>query len=68
MQLENYSGATFDVKINRKVKLLDKDRILQLLNGVTLDDKIKMVGFESENSITNEGKNNWDKSSGLLVW
>jgi hypothetical protein len=69
MQLENYSGSSFEVRINRKVKLLDKDSILQLLNSVKLDEKVKIVGFESENIITNTGKNRWGKSSGLLsLW
>lgn len=69
MRLENYSGSSFEVRINRKIKLLDKDSILQILNGVKLDKKIKIVGFESENTITNEGMNKWGKSSGLLsLW
>lgn len=69
MQLQNYSGSTFDLKINRKVKLLNRDSIRQLLKVVNLNKEIKIVGFESENSINNAGTNNWDRSSGMLsLW
>ena len=68
MHLENYSGTAFDLMINRKIRLLSNAEIGLLLGGAIQQD-VKAVGFESENIITNEGKSNWDKSSGLLsLW
>lgn len=68
IQLQNYSGSQFDLTLNRKVKLLSVQEINQLLN-IKPGNTIKMVGFESENQITNSGKNTWQKSTGLLsIW
>lgn len=54
--------------INRKIRLLSNAEIGLLLGGAIQRD-VKAVGFESENIITNEGENKWDKSSGLLsLW
>lgn len=69
MHLENYSGSSFDLRINRKVSLLDNAAIGQMLNASKMPEGIKMVGFQSENTITNEGKHAWDRSSGMLsLW
>lgn len=69
MQLENYSGSSFDLRIKRKVNLLGNDAIEHLLDGIKIPEGIKMVGFQTENAITNEGKNTWDRSSGMLsLW
>ena len=68
MHLENYSGTAFDLMINRKIRLMSNAEIELLLKGAIQQD-VKVVGFESENIITNEGKNQWDKSTGLLsLW
>ena len=68
MHLENYSGTPFDLKINRKIRLMSNQEIGLLLAG-TVKPEVKAVGFESENIITNVGSNKWEKSSGLLsLW
>lgn len=69
MHLKNYSGSSFDLRINRKVRMLGSQVIKQLLNGGKIPDGIKIVGFQTENTITNEGQNTWDRSSGMLsLW
>ena len=66
--LTNYSGATFDVKVDREVKLLSdkqawQDIHLQPLNGVNL------VAYESVNKVSNAGREPWKKDTGLLsIW
>jgi hypothetical protein len=66
--LTNYSGTTFEVKVNRQVKLLSaKDAWKQLhlkpLSGVNL------VAHESVNKISNAGAQPWNKETGLLsIW
>jgi hypothetical protein len=67
MHLQNYSGTDFDVKVNRNIQVLTDSAIYQLIRMAPKDTKI--VGFESNNSITNTGKNTWTKQSGLLsIW
>lgn len=64
----NYSGATFNLSITRKIQLLDNKSIEQKLN-TTLTKNIKSVAYESTNQIKNTGNNTWKKDSGLLsIW
>ncbi|MEM9586929.1 MAG: DUF6786 family protein [Planctomycetota bacterium] len=66
--LKNHSGTEFSVSVQRKVSLLDSAQISELLS-VTLPDSIDAVAYQSENSVTNEGKAAWTKDSGLLsIW
>jgi hypothetical protein len=68
MQIKNYSGTLFDLKINRTISLLDQKTIGQLL-GIELSSAIRSVGFQSENVLTNIGSEGWEKQSGLLsMW
>ena len=67
MQLVNYSGTTFDLEVNRVVRLLEVKEVEAL--GVPLPKGVKMVAFQSDNKITNTGTNPWAKETGLLsVW
>ncbi|MGB7343421.1 MAG: DUF6786 family protein [Pirellulaceae bacterium] len=67
-ELINYSGAKFKVGIERTVKLLASKDASQLL-GVELGDGLRMVGYETDNRITNTGSNAWKSETGLLsIW
>ena len=67
MHLENFSGTSFDLKVNRKISLLDDSAIQALLGK--LPTGVKAVGFQSDNMVTNTGKAEWNKSSGMLsIW
>jgi hypothetical protein len=67
MRLENYSGATFDLEVNREVRLLGKPEVAAL--GVPVADGVRMVAYASDNNITNVGANAWTKDTGLLsIW
>jgi len=67
MQLENYSGTVFNLKVDRTIRLLDDSTINAHLH--LLPAGVKAVAFESENVLTNEGKTAWDKTSGMLsIW
>jgi hypothetical protein len=67
-ELVNYIGAEFMVGIERTVKLLDKKDASELL-GVQLGDGLRMVGYETDNRITNTGSNAWNSATGLLsIW
>ncbi len=67
MQLENYSGTVFNLKVDRTIRLLDDSSVNALLHLVPAG--VKAVAFETENVITNEGAQAWDKTSGMLsIW
>lgn len=66
--LSNYSNFTFDLSITRTIRLLSREAVQQHL-GVKADTGLQMVAFESENQLTNTGKEVWQKSTGLLsIW
>lgn len=68
MHLENYSGNKFDLTVDRIIRYLDRNAIRNALN-TDIPESIKVVGFESDNSITNNGVNAWDKNTGMLsIW
>ncbi|MBL7111759.1 MAG: hypothetical protein ISS19_07455 [Bacteroidales bacterium] len=67
MSLLNYSNIRFDLLVERKVKLLDPKGVSRVLGLET--PGLDMVAYESVNTITNTGKNEWTKESGMLsIW
>ena len=68
MQLQNYAGTQFDVLLQRAVQLLDANDLMTNL-GVATDTAVKWVGFATNNSVTNAGKQPWTKNTGTLsIW
>jgi hypothetical protein len=66
--VDKRSGAAFHVEVNRRVKLLDRAEVSRFL-AVELPSKLAVVGFESDNSLTNRGDQPWEKATGLLsIW
>lgn len=66
--LTNYSGTTFDVAVQREVRLLNADTAWKQL-GVEPAEAVRLVAFESDNQITNAGQHRWEKETGLLsIW
>jgi hypothetical protein len=66
--LTNYSGTRFNVAVNREVRLLGTKAAWQKL-GVKLAAGVSLVAYESDNKITNAGKEAWKKDTGLLsIW
>ncbi len=65
--LVNYQGFTFQFRINRKISLLSESDIEKEF-GINASN-LKAVAFQSENSITNAGEENWTRKNGLLsIW
>lgn len=65
--LENYSGARFDLDITRKVSVLGKNEVADLLNISDLKG-IKYVAFETTNTLINVGTD-WKKDQGTPgIW
>ena len=67
-ELTNHTGTQFKVSIERNVKLLEKQDAAKLLE-VELPEGLRMVGYETDNRITNAGTNAWTPETGLLsIW
>jgi len=68
IELTNYSGTTFNLEVNREIRLLDTKSAQKNL-GVAVKPGVKVVAYESINSIKNIGTKAWSKKSGLLsIW
>lgn len=66
--LTNFSGTQFDVGIERKVTVLNKSDASRML-GLELGDGLRMVGYETDNKITNKGVEAWKPETGLVsIW
>lgn len=66
--LSNYSGFTFDLRIDRTIRLLG-EREVQSSFRVEIPDGVRLVAFASENRVTNSGQEPWRKETGLLsIW
>jgi hypothetical protein len=66
--LTNYSGTRFAVRVNRAVRLLTTSAAWKKL-GVRAGQDVNLVAYETDNRITNAGKNPWKKETGLLsIW
>jgi len=66
--LTNYSGTQFDLKVNRQVRLLSTSSVRKAL-GLGRKEALQIVAFETDNRITNAGRNSWTHETGLLsVW
>ncbi|MGZ8517350.1 MAG: DUF6786 family protein [Chitinophagaceae bacterium] len=68
MELVNYSGNQLSLTIDRKIKLLDKPGIEHSL-GTRYGNDVDVVGYLTENSLTNSGQLAWTDSSGMpCIW
>lgn len=66
--LTNYSGAKFEVQIDREVRLLPEAEVWHGLRVAAVNG-VKVVGYESKNKLTNLGATSWRKETGLLsLW
>lgn len=66
--LTNYSGTRFEVAVDREVRLLATKAAWRKL-GLKPSADVSLVAYESDNKITNTGKNAWKKDTGLLsIW
>ena len=66
--LSNYARAQMAIDIDRTVRMLSRDDAKVLL-GESPSDAVRMVAFESSNTVTNVGHARWEAESGLVsVW
>ncbi|MFH1881762.1 MAG: DUF6786 family protein [Planctomycetota bacterium] len=68
MQLENYSRTIFNLRVDREIRVLERSEALNAL-GIAPAKTVKIVAFESNNTMTNTGTKAWEKGTGLLsIW
>ncbi len=68
MSLLNYRGSNLSIGVDRKIALLNKNEIEQQL-GITTNDSVSMVGYETDQSITNTGDFAWTEKTGMpCIW
>ena len=68
MQLENYTGTIFNLRVDRQIRVLQQAEAAEAL-GVTPAKTVKVIAFESHNRMTNTGTKAWEKETGLLsIW
>jgi len=68
MQLVNYAGTNLSLSVERRIAILDRQTIDHDL-GLTPDTTIKAVGYETFNTITNTGRQEWTGTTGMpCIW
>ena len=68
MHLTNYKGANLNLVVNRTIKILQPSAINSSL-GLNIDASVNVVGYETDNMITNLGKNDWTETTGMpCIW
>ncbi|MGN7721591.1 DUF6786 family protein [Chitinophaga sp. 22620] len=68
MQLPNYKGHQFNIKVNRTIILIARRDLRNYLR-TDLHRSVHAVGFHSANSITNTGRQKWDTAYGMpSIW
>lgn len=66
--LENYTGTIMDAHVSRTIRLLERSAVAASL-GASIPEGLQLVAFESDNVLSNRGKNAWTKQNGLLsIW
>lgn len=67
-KLQNFSGTKFEVGIERTVTILTSSDVQAAL-GCDLDEALDVVGYETDNRITNQGQAAWEPETGLIsIW
>lgn len=68
MQVINYLGNKFNLRVDRTISLLEKDQIIQNLN-IDLNSNLKIVGYVTDNSIVNLDEFEWAQETGTIcIW
>ena len=69
MSLTNYSGTPFDDRRRSHCPAADGQLTSPRISATPLGTGVRMVAFESSNTVTNAGREPWQPKSGLVsVW
>ncbi|MCR9117702.1 MAG: hypothetical protein NXI22_12225 [bacterium] len=68
-ELTNFSGNKFEMGVKRTIRLLDRNTVANALHTDVFPKSLQVVGYESDNRLTNLGKKAWKPKSGLpSIW
>jgi hypothetical protein len=68
MNLVNYAGTQLKLKVNRRIKILERGEIIWR-TGISANDSVSMIGYETENVLINKGERKWTAETGMpCVW
>jgi hypothetical protein len=68
MRLLNASGTSFELEVEREVRLTPLERVWQE-SGAAANARVAAVGFETRNRVINRGAAAWRRESGLVsIW
>lgn len=68
MDVQNYKGTRFHLKVDRSIHLLSREQIADFL-AVPLPDALVCVGYATENTVTNRNDFAWTPETGTIcIW
>jgi hypothetical protein len=68
MQLTNYHNTSLQLSVTRSINILSNDDISKN-TGLSLDTSVKVVGYQTTNTLTNTGKDAWTEATGMpCIW
>jgi hypothetical protein len=68
MSLLNYAGTRLQLRVDRKVQILNRKEVNRRI-GFATNDSIHIVGYETENTLTNTGDREWTAATGMpCIW
>ncbi len=69
LKIKNMNGFVFAVDVKRKIALLDEVFVNKSLNVELGKNNLDYVAYSTNTTMTNIGKENWSKKSGLMsLW
>ncbi len=68
MQLANYAGTRLVLSVGRNISILSRQAIDGLLH-LSPDPAVKAVGYQTINTLTNNGEQEWTEKTGMpCIW
>ncbi|MGJ8682557.1 DUF6786 family protein [Paraglaciecola sp.] len=68
INIQNHLGFTFELAVERKITLFSQPQIANTLD-IEIEKELHVVGFGAFTKMTNIGKEDWKKDTGLLsLW
>lgn len=68
ISIQNYKGTNLEMKVVRSVSLADRAAAEATL-GIQFSDSIQLVGYHTNNQLTNTGKEAWTEKTGMpCIW
>ena len=68
VQLTNYHNTLLQLSVTRAIDILSDDAINKN-TGLSLDASVKVVAYQTTNTLTNTGNNEWTEATGMpCIW